>query len=135
MPRFSRRSFLHLSAAASAAATFRIMTEPMLAKAARHQPHPPGAVAIDANENPLGPSPAARDAMAAILPHGGRYSDELTDDLIKTFARVEGLNPDYVSATVGSTPALASSVLAFTSPDWKLPESGQQVVLVFVYAF
>ena len=117
MPRFSRRSFLHLSAAASAAATFRIMTEPMLAAAARHQPHPPGAVAIDANENPLGPSAAARDAMAAILPHGGRYSDELTDDLIKTFARMEGLNPDYVSATVGSTPPLASSVLAFTSPE------------------
>ncbi len=117
MPRFSRRSFLHLSAAASAAATFRLMTEPALAAARRrHDPHPPGSVMIDSNENPLGPSQSARDAMAQILPHGGRYSDELTDELVNTFAQIEGLDPSYVSATVGSTPPLALSVLAFTSP-------------------
>lgn len=118
MPRFSRRSFLHLSVAASTAAAFRFMTEPMLAAAARHRrmPPPPGAVVIDANENPLGPCQAARDAMAAILPNGGRYSDNLTDDLVNTFAKLEDLNPDYIHATVGSTPPLALSVLAFTSP-------------------
>lgn len=118
MPRFSRRSFLHLSAAASAAATFRIWTEPMLAAAARrrHDPHPAGSVVIDSNENPLGPSQSARDAMAQILPHGGRYSDNLTDELVNTFAHMEGLDPAYVTATVGSTPPLALSVLAFTSP-------------------
>src|SRR5579871_1088806 len=116
MPHFSRRSFLHLSAAASAAAAFHITTEPMLALAARRRPHSPDAVVIDANENPLGPSQGARDAMAAILPKGGRYADELTDELVQTFAQIEGLSPDYVSATVGSTPPLALSVLAFTSP-------------------
>ncbi|MGC2474671.1 MAG: pyridoxal phosphate-dependent aminotransferase [Candidatus Sulfotelmatobacter sp.] len=117
MPRFSRRSFLHLSAAASAAAAFHVTTEPMLAAAARRRrPHSPDAVMIDANENPLGPSQPARDAMAAILSKGGRYADELTDELVQTFAQMEGLNPDYVQATVGSTPPLALSVLAFTSP-------------------
>lgn len=118
MPRFSRRSFLHVSAAASAAAAFHIMSEPMLAAAARrrHDPHPAGSVIIDANENPLGPSQSARDAMAAILPDGGRYSDNLTDDLVKTFAQMEGLDPDYVAATVGSTPPLALSVLTGTTP-------------------
>jgi histidinol-phosphate aminotransferase len=117
MPRFSRRSFLHLSAAATAAATFRIMTEPMLAAAARrHMPHPPGAVIIDSNENPLGPSQGARDAMSAVLPHGGRYLDNLTDDLVSTFAQIEGLPTDHIHATVGSTPPLALSVLTFTSP-------------------
>ncbi|HEV2397715.1 MAG TPA: pyridoxal phosphate-dependent aminotransferase [Candidatus Sulfotelmatobacter sp.] len=115
MPRFSRRSFLHLSAAASAAAALHITTEPMLAAAARRRRHSPGAVLIDSNENPLGPSQAARDAMAAVLPQGGRYPDELTDDLVHTFSDMEGLNPDYVHATVGSTPPLALSVLAFTS--------------------
>jgi histidinol-phosphate aminotransferase len=115
MPSFSRRSFLHLSAGASAAAAFRVMTEPMLAAVAR-RPHAADAVLIDANENPLGPSQAARDAMAAILPQGGRYSDNLTDDLASTFAQSEGLNPDYVRVTAGSTPPLALSVLAFTSP-------------------
>jgi histidinol-phosphate aminotransferase len=118
MPRFSRRSFLHLSVAASTAATFHIWTEPMLAAAARRRndPRPPGAVVIDSNENPLGPSQSARDAMAQILPQGGRYSDDLTDELVYAFAQMEGLDPAYVTATVGSTPPLALSVLAFTSP-------------------
>jgi histidinol-phosphate aminotransferase len=115
MARFSRRSFLHFSAAASAATAFRFMTEPMLAAAAR-RPHAPDAVMIDSNENPLGPSQSARDAMAAILPQGGRYSDNLTDELVKTFTSMEGLNPDWVHATVGSTPPLTLTVMAFTSP-------------------
>jgi histidinol-phosphate aminotransferase len=117
MPRFSRRSFLHLSAAASTAAAFRIMSEPMLAAAARRRPpHGADAVMIDSNENPLGPCQAARDAMGSILPQGGRYLDNLTEELVTTFAKIEGLNPDYIHATVGSTPPLALSVLALTSP-------------------
>jgi len=117
MPRFSRRSFLHLSAAASAAAAFHGMTEPMLAAAARHRPpHAADAVLIDSNENPLGPCQAARDAITAIVPLGGRYSDNLTDDLVTTFTQMEGLKADGVSCTAGSTPPLSLSVLAFTSP-------------------
>ncbi|HWJ48095.1 MAG TPA: hypothetical protein VNS62_10600, partial [Candidatus Udaeobacter sp.] len=78
MPHFSRRSFLHVTAAASTAAALRFLTEPMFAAAARRRPHAADAVMIDSNENPLGPCQAARDAMAAILPQGGRYSDNLT---------------------------------------------------------
>jgi histidinol-phosphate aminotransferase len=116
MPRFSRRSFLHLSAAASAAAVFHGMSEPMLAAAARRRPHAKDAVLIDSNENPLGPCQSARDAVSAIIPQGGRYSDNLTDDLVSTFAQQEGLNPEYIYCTPGSTPPLSLSVLAFTSP-------------------
>jgi histidinol-phosphate aminotransferase len=116
MPRFSRRSFLHLSAAASAAAAFRVVSEPMLAAAARRRPHAADAVLIDSNENPLGPSQAARDAMAALLPQGGRYSDNLTDELVDIFAKQEGFDPTWIRPTVGSTPALSHAVLAFTSP-------------------
>src|ERR1700730_9033826 len=116
MPRFSRRSFLHLSAAASAAAAFQIMSsEPMLPAAARRRPHAKDAVLIDSNENPLGPCQAARDAVSAIIPEGGRYSDNLTDELVSTFAQTEGLNPDYIYCTPGSTPPLSLSVLAYTS--------------------
>jgi len=116
MPRFSRRSFLHLSAAASAVAAFHGMSEPMLAAAARRRPHAKDAVLIDSNENPLGPCQGARDAVSAIIPQGGRYSDNLTDDLVTTFAQQEGLNPEYIYCTPGSTPPLSLSVLAFTSP-------------------
>jgi len=116
MARFSRRSFLHLSAATSAVLALRAMNEPLLAAAARRRPHAPDAVMIDSNENPLGPCQAARDAMAALLPQGGRYSDNLTDDLVRTFAQIEGLNPDWINATVGSTPSVSLAFLAFTSP-------------------
>jgi histidinol-phosphate aminotransferase len=116
MPRFSRRSFLHLSAVASAAAAFQLRSEPMLAAAARRRPHAKDAVLIDSNENPLGPCQAARDAIATIIPQGGRYSDNLTDELVSTFAQLEGLNADYIYCTPGSTPPLSLSVLAFTSP-------------------
>lgn len=116
MPRFSRRSFLHLSAAASAAAAFRVMSEPMLAAAARRRPHTSDAILIDSNENPLGPCQAARDAASALVPLGGRYSDNLTDELVGTFAQVEGLSADSIRVTVGSTPPLSLAVLAFTSP-------------------
>src|SRR5260370_18677351 len=111
----SRRSFLHLSATASAAAAFHIVTEPMLAAAAR-KPFSKDAVIIDQNENPLGPSQPARDAISAIIPQGGRYFDNLTDDLVHTFAQLEGLNPDYIHPFPGSSVPLRFSVTPFPSP-------------------
>ena len=74
----SRRSFLQLSTAAAALAGFRMVTEPMLAHASRHQAGPVrnDAILLNSNENPLGPSAGARDAIAATIPSGGRYRDE-----------------------------------------------------------
>ena len=116
MPRFSRRSFLHLSAAASAAAAFRVMNEPMLAAAARRPPH------AGRNHDRL-QRESARPRPSSARRHGrpssrkaGATLDNLTEELVKTFAQMEGLNPDHIQATVGSTPPLSLSVLAFTSP-------------------
>ncbi|MGA9527385.1 MAG: pyridoxal phosphate-dependent aminotransferase [Terriglobales bacterium] len=113
----SRRSFLGVSAAASAAFALRIFTEPMLAHAAR-----PAAgnfhdgVMIDANENPLGPSAAAREALVSIAPQGGRYSFWLTDDFVNQLAEHEGLKPEYIRVYPGSSEPLHHGVAAFTSP-------------------
>ncbi len=71
----SRRSFLSLSAAASAAVALRIVTEPMLAHArARGQEFPKDAIRIDANENPLGPGhePASAPSQCATQPRPRR---------------------------------------------------------------
>jgi histidinol-phosphate aminotransferase len=112
---FSRRSFLQTSAAATAA--FPFLTEPLLAAAAAvHRPYTTDAVFIDSNENPLGPGGPAREAIAAIIPQGGRYSDNLVDDLVHSFAQQEGLDPEYVHVFPGSTPGLHFGVLTFTSP-------------------
>jgi histidinol-phosphate aminotransferase len=111
----SRRSFLHASVAAAA---LPFVTEPMLAAAAAvHRPYTSDAVFIDSNENPLGPSQPARTAISAIIPQGGRYSDDLTEDLVHTFAQQEGLNPNYICIFPGSTPGLHFGVIAFTSAD------------------
>jgi len=111
----SRRSFLSVSAAASAALAWRIVTEPMLAYAAR-QSMPENAIKIDSNENPLGPAALARQAMSAILPRGGRYSFGLTDDLLDTLAATEGLKPDQIRVYPGSSEPLHHTVAVFTSP-------------------
>src|ERR1700719_1893806 len=114
LPSASRRSFLSLSAAASAALALRIVTEPMLAHARVHN-FPKDAIRIDANENPLGPGPAAREAAAAIVPQGGRYSDWLTDDLVKTLAETEGLKVEQVRVYPGSSEPLHHAVATFAS--------------------
>lgn len=111
----SRRAFLQLSAAATAAMAMRIATEPSLAAADR-KPVPPGAVVIDSNENPLGPCDAARKAIVDMAPQGGRYSYWLKEEFTKTFAQQEGLKLEYVRVFPGSSEPLHFSVLAFTSP-------------------
>jgi len=112
----SRRSFLQLSTAASAALAFRIMTEPMLAQARRGKVVPEGAVLLDSNENPLGPCAAAREAVVAITPQSGRYLDHLTDRLAKVFAQSVGVSEDHLRFFAGSGEPLHYTVGALTSP-------------------
>jgi len=111
----SRRAFLQLSAAATAAMALRIATEASLAAEERNVFHP-GAVVIDANENPLGPCDAARKAIVDMAPQGGRYSYWLKEEFVKTFTELEGLKPEYVRVFPGSSEPLHFSVLSFTSP-------------------
>jgi histidinol-phosphate aminotransferase len=116
----SRRSFFRIAAGATAAATVPLLSEPQLARAQRirvHHEMPPGAVRIDANENPLGPCSGACAVMTSLIPEGGRYDDDLTQKLVSTFSAIEGLKEGYVLAYAGSTEPLNYSVLAFTSPE------------------
>ena len=120
-PALGRRSFLRSAALLATAAP--IVTEASLAHAAQtaappsgmalhgQSPNAPpsGAVLINANENPLGPSKAACDAIVRVAPLGGRYDlNGETDMLVQTFAAQTGLKPENVVAYAG--------VLAFTSP-------------------
>ena len=115
----SRRSFLKLSAAAATVAGFRLVTEPMLAHAARRRhlsSDRKDVIFLDSNENPLGPSAGAREAIASITPDGGRYRDDLSDELVNLFAQQDGLRADYVRLFAGSSEPLHYTVLAYTSP-------------------
>lgn len=115
---FSRRSFFRYAAGASALASLPILTESHLAYAARpHFADPTKGIHIDANENPLGPSDAARQAMIDVVPVGGRYRFDMQEDLANTFAKQEGLNPESVLPFAGSSEPLHYTVLAFTGKD------------------
>jgi histidinol-phosphate aminotransferase len=113
---FSRRSFLQVSTAASAAVALRIVTEPMLAYAQELPYAPVGGVRINANENPLGPCAAARNAVAAIMPEAGRYRFRLTEEFVSLFAQSVGVKADHVRIFAGSSEPLHYTVMAFTSP-------------------
>src|ERR1700691_5843010 len=111
----SRRTFFRFAAGASALASLPILTESRLALAERPKFADPNiGIHIDANENPMGPSPAARQAMIDIIPKGGRYEFNMQEDLAETFAKIEGLSPDSVLPFAGSSEPLHYTVLAFT---------------------
>jgi histidinol-phosphate aminotransferase len=124
-----RRAFLG-SAAFGAAAPMLGLAPGAMAASAPHappgdhelpiwlrEPPPPGAVLLNANENPLGPSPAALKAMAEAASQGGRY-DRFgeTRALTKTFADRHRLNPETVAVYDGSSLPLHYTLLAFSSP-------------------
>jgi histidinol-phosphate aminotransferase len=114
----SRRNFFRFAAGASALASLPILTEAHLALAERPKfADPNKGIHIDANENPLGPSEAARQAIINITPRGGRYLFTGEAELMEMFAKQEGLSPDSVMAFAGSSEPLHYTVLAFTGKD------------------
>jgi histidinol-phosphate aminotransferase len=142
---FSRRTFFRFAAGVSAVASIPILTESRLAYAARPKfADPNKGIHIDANENPLGPSESARQAIADIIPKGGRYEFSMEAELAETFAKIEGLNPESVMAFAGSSDPLHYTVLAFTdkskplviadpgyeAPMWAAQVSGAPIIKV-----
>src|SRR5260370_34641697 len=120
--RVSRRRFVRIAWVESAVELDRITTEADLAFAQRRiarDIHADG-ILSNANENPLGHCVQACSAMSALGVKGGRYEFGLTQELVKTFAEIEGLKPEYVRAYAGSSEPLHYAVLAFTSPEKSL---------------
>jgi len=115
-PTLGRRSFLMTAAFAAAAP---IVSEATLAQARLSNigVPPADAVLINANENPLGPSKAACEAIANIASQGGRYDRfDSQDKLIETFAAQHGLKPENIIVYAGSSEPLHYTTLAYTSP-------------------
>jgi histidinol-phosphate aminotransferase len=113
---FSRRMFGRLAALAGAGAALPFYNEPALAQLSTFSRIPTGAVRLNANENPLGPCPEALEAIQAVARNGGRYSFEVTWDLVETLVAQTGLKRDYIEVYGGSSDPLHHTVLAFCSP-------------------
>lgn len=114
---FTRRSFGRLATVITAGAALPFYNESALAQLSMLKgPIPPDAVRINANENPMGPSPEAADAIYNAVKNGGRYMYEEAGNLQGVLAGQEGLKPEYVAPFAGSSAPLHQAVLAFTSP-------------------
>ena len=112
----SRRTFFRFAAMVAGASAMPFYDEPAMAQLSKITNAPPGAVMINANENPLGPCPEAMEACRNITAQGGRYLYAETDKLQAAMAEQESLDLESVRIFVGSSPALHQAVLAFTSP-------------------
>lgn len=71
---------------------------------------------LSANENPLGPSPAAIEAARAALDHAELYPDGASGALRAAVAAKFGLDPDRVIAGAGSDELLQFVAAAFAGP-------------------
>jgi histidinol-phosphate aminotransferase len=114
---FTRRSLGRIAAIISAGSALPFFNEPALAQLSAMRDIPPDAVKIDANENPLGPSKEAADAIHAIVSKGGRYMYQETFGFTDVLSEQEGVKASYVRPFAGSSAPLHQAVLAFTSPE------------------
>jgi histidinol-phosphate aminotransferase len=113
---FSRRNFGRIAAMlGGGVAAMPFFNEPALAQLSKVNA-PPDAVLINANENPLGPCAEAREAVARMIPFGGRYRYSEADKVVQLLQEQEGLKEGYVKVHPGSSGPLHQAVLAFTSP-------------------
>jgi histidinol-phosphate aminotransferase len=127
----SRRSFMRILGAASAAAT----TFPALA-AVQNAPAstpkdrrrgasdiddmrqlPPDTVIISSNENPLGPAQSALTAICSTATQGGRYHFDETMKTLTVFNEQFGLKRGYSALFPGSSGPLDLALMSNIGPD------------------
>jgi histidinol-phosphate aminotransferase len=113
---FTRRRLGRVAALLTGASTLPFCHEAVLAQQSAGGRLPPGAVKINANENPLGPCPEAMEAMYGAIRLGGRYQYYEADAFAEAFADAAGLPRDHVMPFAGSSDPLFRVVLAFCSP-------------------
>jgi histidinol-phosphate aminotransferase len=80
---------------------------------------PPRPLLLHNNENPLGPGPAALEALRTALGQGapaGRYVFRGLDELHQAIAQKFGIKPENIVTGCGSTQILRAAVQMFTSP-------------------
>ena len=70
-------------------------------------PTAPLNIRLNANENPYGPSPKARTAVNNILNEGNRYPFTGLNEIKNFLAEKEGVTPDHIMLSPGSSEALS----------------------------
>jgi len=113
----NRRGFLFGAAGVAAASTALrsgLSWAQERAKVTRLTPlygPPPGVAKLNANENPYGPSKAALEAMEEAGRAGAYYAREAAMALRSMIAERNGVDPEYVAISSGSSGALAATAI------------------------
>jgi histidinol-phosphate aminotransferase len=110
----SRRDFSRIigqSLAAAIAAPSLSSINPL--DATERKPMPPGAIRLSFNENPYGPSPKARAALADCSSISNRYPDEAYRQMINALAQKYNRKPENIILGCGSTEILRAADDAF----------------------
>lgn len=76
-----------------------------------------GSVKLSSNENPLGLSPAARQAVVDAIPHANRYPSDYRGALYEALADYMGVREENLVLGAGSTEILQIAVQAYTGPN------------------
>lgn len=113
---FSRRNFGRIATLLTAGAGLPFYNEFALAQRAARVEPPPGTVRISSNENPLGPSEKALEAIYTVAKNGGRYGAADTRGYVQLAASLDGVKSDYLTPYAGSSDPLYRATVAFTSP-------------------
>ncbi len=130
----SRRSFMRILGAASAATTFPAFgaVQQAAGTAAQGQGRrgfgggadmgdmrhlSPDTVIISSNENPLGPAQSALGAISKTAPLGGRYHMEETMETVAVFNDLFQLKRGYVALTPGSGGPLDLALMSNIGPN------------------
>jgi histidinol-phosphate aminotransferase len=94
----------------------------VFAAAANDSAAKPGLIKLDGNENPYGPSPAARRAILASADDAPRYADKTITELTKQLAAHEGVDVSQIVIGTGSGELLrmAGLLAATTTPGAEL---------------
>lgn len=108
-----RRDFVWTTVAAGAAesAVLATLAAPRV-RAAVRQGQVPRPIRLASNENALGLSPAARQAVLGSLSEGNRYPRQARQELIEAIAAAHRVPADHVALGAGSTELLQMAVHA-----------------------
>ncbi len=128
----SRRAFAGSLGLAAGA----VLLESPLARtaAAARRPKPAGAILLNSNENPYGPSPKALEALVGADPIANRYPDAAEDAMRAAIAKHHGVSPEQVTLGCGSSEILQMADLAFTGPGRKAVAAEPTFEAVLIYA-
>jgi len=116
----TRRRFGASLGAAAGAVLLDTRLTPHAAEARVRSGLPKDVLQLNSNENPYGPSTAAREAMTRSQEVAARYPDYQEDEVRSALARAHGVTPEQVLLGCGSGDILRMADGAFLAPDRKV---------------